>query len=46
MIRYIIKYGRWGAYFYDTLESLDLELYEVMNLLNQYDESLKTKGHD
>lgn len=32
--RYCVKYGMYGAYFYDEHENRDLTLIEVMNLLN------------
>jgi hypothetical protein len=32
--RYIVKVGKWGAYFYDTIEDHDLTLNEVKVMLN------------
>lgn len=32
--RYCVKYGMYGAYFYDEFEHKDLNLVQIMNLLN------------
>ena len=32
--RFVIKYGKWGAYHYDTEVEKDMTLQEVTNLLN------------
>ena len=37
-LRYDIKYGKYGAYFYDTKEDKPLGLGEVLSLLNQINE--------
>jgi len=34
--RYEVKNGKWGAYFYDTLNKTDLPLNDVLKLLNEY----------
>ena len=33
-LRYVIKFGKFGAYFYDNKLGLDLTLEQVKNLLN------------
>ena len=35
--RYIVKHGRFGAYFYDTEVNKDVDLRETMDKLNAYD---------
>jgi len=35
--RYIIKYGKYEAYFYDTVEKKDIMLKEVRDFLNKLD---------
>ena len=32
--RYIIKYGKFGAYFYDTDKKADMSLEHVLGMLN------------
>ncbi len=34
-MRYIIKSGKFGKYFYDTLFNHDLDLEKVLSLLNE-----------
>lgn len=36
-MRYVINYGKFGAYIYDTQEDKDLTLREVRDMLNQFD---------
>ena len=35
--RYVIKYGRFGAYFYDSETTEQLTLLKVAKMLNDYD---------
>lgn len=46
--RFVVNYGKYGAYFYDNQEFEHLSLEKVKQLLNGYDyykkEYLKKKG--
>ncbi|MBA7521573.1 hypothetical protein ES705_13680 [subsurface metagenome] len=35
--RYVVKYGRFGAYFYDSETTEQLTLLKVAKILNDYD---------
>ena len=34
--RYEVKYGKWGAFIYDTLNRKGLPLEDIVKLLNEY----------
>ena len=35
-IRYEIRRGRFGLYFYDTIDCRDVDLYEALDKMNAY----------
>lgn len=35
--RFLIKNGRYGAYFFDSIKNVVLDLYDIQNLLNEND---------
>jgi hypothetical protein len=35
--RFTIKIGRFGAYFYDTINKEDVDLKTALNYMNEYD---------
>lgn len=46
-MRYGIKSGRFGSYFYDLKEHKELDLFDVLGLLEEYDRlknQLKERG--
>ena len=34
-MRYVLKFGKFGMYFYDTKDFVDLTLFEILTLLNR-----------
>jgi len=39
MNRYEVRTGKWGCYFYDSVDDKDLTLEEILDLLNKSDQS-------
>ena len=40
-LRYVVRNGRFGAFFYDRLTNSDLDLERVQSLLNELEELKK-----
>ena len=39
--RYEIRYGKWGAYFYDNRTKKDMPLEEVLSVMNAFQMDLE-----
>ena len=39
--RFMIKYGRFGAYFYDNILKKDVDMKEVQTMLNEWNSIMK-----
>lgn len=44
--RYVIRRGRFGLYFYDTLTKQDLDFNKALELLNAYGYIIETLSKD